>query len=277
MVLSSPMTYSKSNGCNQTYCQQHIDQHQRLLDEQLDWLTVDHDDLRQDILERIATPKYHPSMSLIDKWEEETIAHIRHTAVLARRALIDALDQHVLEVKNTLNILTPKLREARNGIKSFNENDIEEWATVLQELKQMPAFLVTVDKENNIHGLTIDLRKEKPIHHSEFNRDESTSRCLVSILHDPTASTSTSNTTECQTVSTNLDAKETDVDNQKIKFNNVSTNRSETVTPGGVIIIREQQEEKPTNTTIRVRRAHSEIPFDLRIYYPLRGPATIYK
>jgi hypothetical protein len=267
MLVSSLTTCSKSNDCNQTYSQR-----QRLLDEQLDWLTVDHDDLKQDLLERISAPKYHPSMSVIDKWEEQTIARIRHAAFLARRALIDALDRRVFEVKETLSTLTPKLRDARNHIKSFNENDIQEWSTMLQELKQIPVFPVTVDKENSIPGLTIDLTKEEQTYQSE-----STSRNLISILRNPITSTSTPSTTEFQLSPTNL-PKKTDIDKKKVNFDNVSSNGSYTVTPESVIIIREQPKNETTTTiTARhVRQAHAEIPFDSRTNYPLRGPPNFY-
>jgi hypothetical protein len=264
MLLSSRPTSSKCDDCNQ-----------KLLDEQLDWLTVDHDDLRQDLLEQMATPKYHPSMAIIDNWEEETIARIRHTAVLARRALIDALDEHVLEVKNTLNTLTPKLRDARHGRKPFNENDLQEWATVLHQLKQIPVLPVIADKKNKIYGLTIDLRREKHTHHSVSNRHESTLRSLVSVLHDLNASASTSNTTEYQLASSNS-SKKTDRDNKKVDVGNTFSNGSQTITPGGVVIIREPPKNETTSIPTHVRRAYAEIPFDSNTSYPLRGPATVY-
>ena len=44
------------------------DVHQRFLDEQLDWITVDHDNLRQELQEQLARPKYVPSMAVIDQW-----------------------------------------------------------------------------------------------------------------------------------------------------------------------------------------------------------------
>lgn len=264
MLLSSPTGW-KCNDCNQM-----------LLDEQLDWLTVDHDDLRQDLLEQIATPKYHPSMAMIDKWEEETIARIRHTAVLARRALIDALDEHVFEVKNTLNMLTPKLRDARHGTKPFNENDLQEWATVLHELKQIPVFPVITDKENKIYGLTIDLRKEKRTHHSLSSRHESTSRSLVSVLRDLNTPVLTSNTTEYQIAPSNP-PKKTDRYNKIADVGNTFSNESRTITPGGVVIIREPPKNETTIIPTHVRRGYpSEIPFDSSTTYPFRGPAIVY-
>ncbi|CAF4320616.1 unnamed protein product, partial [Adineta steineri] len=87
----------KRNGSKKTYCKFHNDQHRKLLDEQLDWLTVDHDDLQQKLLDHESTPTYHPSMSVIDKWEQESIARIQNIAVLARRRLLQVLNQHVEE------------------------------------------------------------------------------------------------------------------------------------------------------------------------------------
>ncbi|CAF4934990.1 unnamed protein product, partial [Rotaria socialis] len=66
MDLSSSTISVESNSNDKTHYQQNTDDHQRILDEQLDWLTVDHDDLMQDILTQKSTPKYHPSMSVID-------------------------------------------------------------------------------------------------------------------------------------------------------------------------------------------------------------------
>jgi hypothetical protein len=250
MSYSSPITSSECNGC----------EHRKLLDEQLDWLTVDHDDLRQDILERISTPKYHPSMAVIDQWEEESIAHIRQMAVLARRTLIDALDQHVFEVNKTLNRLTPKLREARDRVKPFNQNDIREWATALQKLKQIPMFPVTVDEDIHIPGLTIDLRQETRTYRSE-------SKC------DDLTPITTSTRTEYPIVPINF-SKKINIGNKEVKFDNVPSSRSHKVTSEGLIIIRDSS--KLNLTPKSIRRAHTETPLDSRITSSLHRPATVY-
>ena len=259
MISPTPMICSECNevgtfkceSCDQTYCQQHAILRQRLLDEQLDWLTVDHDDLVQDLSSQIARPKYHPSMSAIDKWEEETIARIQSTAVLARRALIDALDQHVIKVRKSLSALTEKLHEARQRINSFNENDIQDWTTTLQELKQMPVFPVTIDQYNNIHGLIINV-KEQPQRaaNSELNNDKSTLSSLLSIIHDPIDSTSMSKKTQRQTITKNV-TKNSNISIKKVQFEDAPSNSSETNTPGKVVIIEEQQSENPTTSPIR--------------------------
>jgi hypothetical protein len=237
---------------------------QTLLGEQLDWLTVDHDDLRQDLLEKTATPKYHPSMATIDKWEKETIARIQHTAILARRTLLDALDKHVHEVKNTLNTLTPQLRDARDGTKPFNGRDIKEWATILNELKQIPTFPVIRDKKNKIYGISIKLQKEEQTPPSVSNR------------HDRNSPLLTSNATEYQGPSSNT-LKRTDKDNKKVDTGNTLSNESHTITPRGPAIVREPPRNETTITPRYSRLPHAEIPFDSRANYPLRGPPTIYR
>ena len=149
------------------------------LDEQLDWLTVDHDDLRRDLLERLSTPKYHPSMTIIDQWEQESIERIQQTAIHARRTLIDVLDQHASKTKKTLDCLTPVLRDARDNLKLFNENDIRHCANILQELKRLPEILVKLNKKNSLDGLTIDLRDENNLSNNLFI----SSYDLLAIIH----------------------------------------------------------------------------------------------
>ena len=264
MFFSSRINASESTKSDQT-----------LLNEQLDWLTVDHDDLRQDLLERIATPKYHPSMAVIDQWEEEAIARIRHAAVLARRTLITALDQHALAVKQTLNTLTPKLRAARHGTKSFDKKDLQEWAAQLHELKQMPMFPVITDQEKTIHGLTIDLRRENRTHPSTFNLDESTSDILVSFRRDPAAaSASISNALEHR-IAPSILTNKTDRNKKKTDFDNTSSSRSHAVSSGEINIITKQSEIRTTVSHPTVRRTHTNIPLDSRTNYPLHGSAIV--
>ena len=155
----------------------------QFVEEQIDWLTVDHDDLRQELEEQLARPKYVPAMSVIDRWEKEMIGRIRQTAVLARRKLVNALDQHVLEVKKSMDMLTPILRDARAGVRPFNEETLREWHAQLQELKKAPDYSVIVDKREDIHRLIVDLRDKQPIQHVYLPSEKSQLPALISIVH----------------------------------------------------------------------------------------------
>ena len=158
--------------------------HQRFLDEQLDWITVDHDNLRQELQEQLARPKYIPSMAVIDQWEKEMTERIRQTAILARRALVDALDRHILEVKKTMDTVTPILRDARAAVRPFTEGDLRDWHALLQDLSKAPDYAVIIDKRDDIDRLILDLRKtQRALEHLHFRSGESPLQPLISIVH----------------------------------------------------------------------------------------------
>ncbi|CAF1175372.1 unnamed protein product [Adineta steineri] len=236
--LSSPMSFPDHNQDECIKCDT-FDQHERhLLDEQLDWLTVDHDDLKEDILERIARPKYHPSMAIIDRWEEQAIARIRYTAVLARRTLFNALDKHILEISKTLNELTPKLCEARWHTKSFDKNDIQEWNNILRELKKTPIFPATIDKINYIPELTIDLRTQY-----QTPQYESESYGVVSFIYDSSHSTTISNEDQDEPIYENI-PNSPSLDNETIKNDTVTSNTVQIITPENALINEKQQNNR---------------------------------
>ncbi|CAF0846815.1 unnamed protein product [Adineta ricciae] len=206
-----------------------------VLNEQLDWLTVDHDDLRQEILEQSSRPKYHPSMSIIDHWEQESIKRIQRTAYLARQTLINALDEHMLKIEKILHSLTPKLRHARQYIKFYSQNDIKEWAKTLQELKQIPPLPVTIDEDNKIYGIIISRARSKQI---------SPAKSFTFSLNS-TSSNSTLSGNEYQAIRTLIN----DDDNLIRTVEDYSSKNSRNITPGGVLIIRDYENHDHQSTT----------------------------
>ncbi len=138
------------NGCNQIFCEHHADEHRQSLYDQLDWLTVDHDDLVHTLnsTSSIKETNYQ-SKRIIDKWEEESIKYIRKTANEARRALIDAIKTHINDVKEKLRLLTEKFNVVCNNHNIlFDERILKQWATELRNLKHVfltsPSFIVRV-------------------------------------------------------------------------------------------------------------------------------------
>ncbi|CAF0828768.1 unnamed protein product [Adineta ricciae] len=205
------------------------------LNEQLDWLTVDHDDLRQDILEQSSRPKYHPSMSIIDHWEQESIKRIQRTAYLARQALIHALDEHMLKIEKILQSLTPKLRHARQYIKFYSQSDIKEWAKTLQKLKQIPSLPVTIDEDNKIYGIIVSHERSKRISPAKsltFSLNSTSSNCTLS-GH------------EYQSIRTLIN----DDDDSMHTVEDYSSKNSRNITPGGVLIIRDYEDHDHQCTT----------------------------
>jgi hypothetical protein len=140
------------NGCNRIFCQSHADKHQQSFYEQLDWITVDHDDLVYKLNNTCSImQRKDPSRLIIDKWEEESIKHIRATANEARHALNDAIRTHISDLKEKLKLLTAKLNDAcENRDNTFDERHIQQWTTELHDIKQ--EFITTPTFTVRIHG-----------------------------------------------------------------------------------------------------------------------------
>ena len=109
---------------------------------------------------------------------------IRQTAILARRALVDALDRHALEVKRTMDTITPILRDARAAVRPFTEEDIRDWHALLQDLNKSPEFSLIIDKRDDIDRLILDLWKtQQSLEHLYSRSAESQLQTLISIGH----------------------------------------------------------------------------------------------
>ena len=83
----------KCEGCGQTFCRKHSNEHRDVLNRQLDEIVLDFDVLQQAIVDTKDVTKYHPVMQEIEKWEKESLEKILQTANEARQrlnALIDA-------------------------------------------------------------------------------------------------------------------------------------------------------------------------------------------
>ena len=139
------------NGCNKIFCQIHGEEHRQSFYDQLDWLTVEHDDLSYTLNHTSTiTQTSHSSRKIIDKWEEESIKHIRTIANDARRALIDAVNIHINDVKEKLKSLTEKLNKIYENNEIFDERNIKQWVNQLTKLKN--EFTATPKFTVRIHG-----------------------------------------------------------------------------------------------------------------------------
>lgn len=141
------------HGCKQIFCQYHADEHRQSLYDQLDWLTVDHDDLIGTLDYSSAIKQMgHQSKTIIDKWEEESITYIRKTASEARLTLMDAIQTHINDIKERLRTLTDKFNALsdENNNTLFDERNLKQWAMELRNLKS--DFLTSPPFTVRVHG-----------------------------------------------------------------------------------------------------------------------------
>jgi hypothetical protein len=166
------------NGCKKIFCQNHAGQHQEFFDEQLDWLTVDYNDLDTKLSDRLVRRiRDHPSMQIIDRWENETIAKIlqsgssrrpafndrwknetiakiRQSASDTRQAFIDTVKKHDEKLATRLRSLINELSKASKKQSKFDERQVKQWSIALRHLKQ---------KIESISTFSVHIKDDKPI------------------------------------------------------------------------------------------------------------------
>jgi len=76
----------KCEGCSQTFCRKHVNEHRNVLSHQLDEIVLEHDTLQQTIAEKDDQKDYRQSLhKQIDQWEQDSIIKIQQTAEEARK------------------------------------------------------------------------------------------------------------------------------------------------------------------------------------------------
>ena len=76
----------KCEGCSQTFCRKHSNEHRDLLTHQLNEIVLEHDTLQQTIVEHKRKPNdHHDLIEQINKWEKNPIVKIQQTAKEARQ------------------------------------------------------------------------------------------------------------------------------------------------------------------------------------------------
>ncbi|CAF3868788.1 unnamed protein product [Rotaria sp. Silwood1] len=139
-------------GCSQNFCLTHANEHRQSLNKQMDEeVIILHDQLKQNLNENTAKPRQHPLMKQIDEWEQRSIEKIQQTANDARKHLLNVIEQHMDNIKNSLTLLTQQLSKLRDD-DAFLEIDIKEWKEKLTEFKkEMDApETIKIRQDNNI-------------------------------------------------------------------------------------------------------------------------------
>ncbi|CAF2659317.1 unnamed protein product [Rotaria sp. Silwood2] len=123
-------------GCSQNFCLVHVNEHRQSLIKQLDEeVVIVHDQLKQNFNENTTKPRQHPLMKQIDEWEQRSIEKIQQTANNARKQLLNAIQKHMDNIKDSLTLLTQQLSKLRDD-DAFFEIDIKEWKEKLIKFKK---------------------------------------------------------------------------------------------------------------------------------------------
>jgi hypothetical protein len=146
------------DGCHQSFCRKHSEEHRQELTIQMDSLGQEHDILQRDI-NREANP--HPLLSRIDMWERESINKIQQVANQARADLNRLINQKKQELKTTVGRLTNEIQFSRES-EDYTELDLKNWINQLNELREdleqsMNTYLVDEDDQRSVIRLSQNL------------------------------------------------------------------------------------------------------------------------
>ena len=114
-------------GCEQKFCLNHLVDHQKVLEQQLDDIENQRNVLKQTINQY---SEQHSAIKQIDLWEQESIEHIRQTAQQSR----DKVKQYINQIDMDLNKLTDEMKDFR-AENDFNEIHLNDLKSQLERLE----------------------------------------------------------------------------------------------------------------------------------------------
>jgi hypothetical protein len=120
------------DGCQQSFCRKHSDEHRQELATLMDNVGQEHDVLQRDINREAGV---HPLLSRIDAWERESIDKIQQVANQARVDLNQLINQKKQELKTTMTKLTNELQSSRES-EDYTELDLKKWIDQLNDFRQ---------------------------------------------------------------------------------------------------------------------------------------------
>ncbi len=129
------------DGCQQSFCRKHSDEHRQELATQMDNVGQEHDVLQRDINKEAGV---HPLLSGIDAWERESIDKIQQVAKQARVDLNQFINQKKQELKTVMGELTNELQSSRES-EDYTELDLKKW------LDQLNAFRRDLEQSINTY------------------------------------------------------------------------------------------------------------------------------
>jgi len=88
----------RCEGCSQTFCYRHINDHRQQLNKQLDEIEVTRDLFRQTLSQQTLDLKKHPLIQQINKWEQDSIRIIKQTAEDSRQLIFQHTNEHTRAV-----------------------------------------------------------------------------------------------------------------------------------------------------------------------------------
>ncbi|CAF1176808.1 unnamed protein product [Adineta ricciae] len=121
-------------GCEEDFCRIHANEHRQDLDRQIDELSIDHDQLQQNLIQHFDAKCQTLLFKQIDQWEQSSIEKIHQFADETRNEIKQICSEQETNLAERLKTLTDDIKQSRED-DNFFETEIREWKTKLNELK----------------------------------------------------------------------------------------------------------------------------------------------
>ena len=121
------------NGCQQSFCRKHSEEHRTELATQMDFIGQEYDLFRRDM---DAANGEGTLLVQIDVWEQESIFRIKQAAESARRDLRRMASGRVkLELKSSMDQMSKEIQSSRES-EDYMEGDLVQWINQLNQCRK---------------------------------------------------------------------------------------------------------------------------------------------
>lgn len=156
-------------GCRKAFCAKHVDEHREKLTKQVANLAEELEFVRNGLNQE---KEAQSLLSMVNKWEQDSIAKICLSAETVRSDVQRCLDRNNMEVKIPFERITNEVRACQET-DDYTEIDLKRWNQQLEEyrnkLEKLPDIDVIDEENGKIHllkpkDLQEDLRCESMVH-----------------------------------------------------------------------------------------------------------------
>lgn len=180
-------------GCRQAFCAKHVDEHREKLTKEVENLAEEYELLQQEINRENEAQLL---ISLVNTWEQESLAKITQAAEVARTNLQEWIDRNSIEIKIPFERITNEVRACQQA-EDYTETDLKRWIQQLEEFRNKMEKLPIIDMidstdTENIHLIKLIEPGQEQQHSSPMNQSTFTlDRTIVSFQEPPPPPTQT--------------------------------------------------------------------------------------
>lgn len=174
-------------GCRQAFCAKHVDEHREKLSKEVEILAEEHELLRREINRESEAQLL---LSVVNVWEQESVAKITLAAETARNNIQQWIDRNNIEVKIPFERITNELRACQQA-DDYTETDLKRWIQQLEEyrnkMEKLPIINTIDDTDTGtIHILKLIEGREPEQQQEEQQQQQSTTMSQSTLTLDRT-------------------------------------------------------------------------------------------